>query len=152
MLPLNLCFTPSILLSYLVVQTSRTRTTWSCTALLKTQIPWVAEVGWASWASTPGCQRGARCLRCTPTVTGRRVPGRQTCPLCAQPCAAERPQNNPCSVWWSPQRSLAQAWWSRQKVPHQLAARGREQVWSIKTVKMCKWGSQPKNVDSYSSR
>lgn len=112
------------LLPYLVVQRSHTQTTWSCTALWRTQIPWAAGVGWASSASTRGCQWGARCLRCTPTVTGRRVPGRQTCPRCARPCAAERPQNNPCSAWWSPRRSLAQAWWSGQTAPHRLSARG----------------------------
>lgn len=111
-------------LPYLVVRRSRTRTTWSCTALSVTQSPWVAGEGWASWAGTPGCQRGAQCPQCTPTVTGRRAPGRQTCPQCVQLCAAERPLNNPCSVWWSPRRSLAQAWWSGQKVPHLLAARG----------------------------
>lgn len=109
---------------YLAGRRSRRQTTWSCTASWRTQIPWEAEADWASWAGTPGCQRGARCPRCTPTATGRRVPGRQTCPLCARPCAAEHPQNNPCSVWWSLRRSLAQAWWSGQRVPHQLAARG----------------------------
>lgn len=112
-------------LSYLVVRRSRTQTTWNCTVLSRTQIPWGAGVGWASWASTQGCQWGARCPRCTPTVTGQRAPGRQTCPQCVRPCAAEHPQNNPCSAWWSPRRSLAQAWWSGLKVPHRLAARGR---------------------------
>lgn len=95
---LSLLSSPFIpFLPYLVVQRSRTQTTWNCTVLSMTQIPWVAGVGWASWVSTPGCQRGARCPRCTPTVTDRRAPGRQTCPQCVQPCAAERPRNNPCS-------------------------------------------------------
>lgn len=120
-----------------------------------TPIPWGAGVGWASWASTPGCQRGARCPRCTPTATDRRAPGRQTCPQCARPCAAEHPQSNPCSVWWSPQRSLAQAWWSGQKVQHRLAAWGRREEFQVSTLCTCV-GEEPqpkkKIADFYTRR
>lgn len=97
-------------LPYLVVRRIHTQTTWNCKVLSRTQIPWVAGVGWASWASRPGCRWGAQCPLCTPTVRGRRVPGKQTCPRCVQPCAGERPQNNPCSVWWSLQHSPAREW------------------------------------------
>lgn len=122
-------FDPETLMwSYLAVQRIHKRTTWSCTELWRTWIPWGAEADWASSAGTPGYQWGARCRRCMPTVTGRRVPGRQTCPPCARLCAAERPQNSPCSVWWSPRRSLARAWWSGQRVPRRLAARSTERI------------------------
>lgn len=117
--------------SYLAVQKIRKRTTWSCTELWRTWIPWEAGAGWASSASTPGYQWAAQCRRCTPTVTGRRVPGRQTCPRCARLCAAERPRNSPCSAWWSPPRSLAQAWWSEQRVPRRLAGENHREKLSV---------------------
>lgn len=134
--------------SHLAGRRSRTRTTWSCTVLSRTWTPWGAGVGWASSAGTPGCQWGARFQLCMPTATGQRVPGRQTCPPCAQPCAAELPRNNPCSAWWSPRRSLDPAWWSGQRVPHQLAARStgsvktrallfkekQQHIWSLQTI------------------
>lgn len=143
----------TVFVPYLVVQRSRRQTTWNCTVLLMTQIPWGAGEGWASWASTPGCQRGERCPRCTPTATDRRAPGGQTCPQCARPCAAEHPQSNPCSVWWSPQRSLAQAWWSGQKVPHRLAAWGRKEEFQVSTL--CTFvgeETQPKNTWTFTPR
>lgn len=115
--------------SYLAVQRIRKRTTWSCTELWRTLIPWGAGAGWASSAGTPGYQWGAQCRRCTPTVTGQRVPGRQTCPPCVRLCAAERLRNSPCSAWWSPRRSLARAWWSGQRVPRRLAGRSTERSW-----------------------
>lgn len=120
-------------LSYLAGQRNRRRTTWSCTVWLKTQSPWEAEAGWASWAGIPGYRRGAQCQRCTPTAIGRRAPGRQTCPPCALPCAAKHPQSNPCSAWWSPPHSLAQAWWSGRRVPHRHAVRStvveKKKIW-----------------------
>lgn len=115
--------------SYLAVQRIRKRTTWSCTELWRTWIPWAAGAGWASSGGTPGHQWGARCRLCTPTVTGQRVPGRQTCPQCAQLCVAERPRNSPYSAWWSPRRSLVRAWWSGLRVPRRPAARNTERSW-----------------------